>query len=98
MATAQVKPSLVEKEVIPRFNFPNRDVLVSPEELKKRKRDAEYAAELGNLAQYKVAILFEDGERMKKVKTTIWNVTKKDVILKHRIKIPINRIHKIIFE
>ena len=52
---------------------------------------------LGNSKKFKVHIIFEDKEGLKKVETTIWGVTEKNIILKRGTLIPIHRIHEIKF-
>ena len=88
---------LIEKENIPNLNFPEDDVLVPKTDRDKRMRDLSNANELGDLAQYKVKILFEDASGPKKVETTIWKTTDKDVVLKFGIRIPIHRVVKVYF-
>ena len=88
-------PMNIAKEQVVGLQFPDEDVLILPERKKERRSRLEYAVELGNSAFYKVKILFEDSEGMKKVKTTLWGLTKESVVLKHNTKIPIRRIHEI---
>jgi len=42
-------------------------------------------------------ILFEDASELKRVETTIWGITDKNIILKRGTIIPIQRIHEIKF-
>jgi len=88
---------IVEKENIPQLSFPKRDVLTTELEQKERHRRIIMAMRLGNSKKYKVKIIFEDIEGLKKVETTIWGVTVKNIILKQGTLIPINRIHEIKF-
>jgi hypothetical protein len=94
---ATLTPHVIEKENIPGLNFPESDVLKSDAEREKRKKDLLNANELGDLAQYKVKILFEDSFGPKKVETTVWRTTETDVILKYGIRIPIHRVNKVYF-
>ena len=90
-------PRVVEKETIPNLNFPKEDVLSVSSERNQRLKDLRNANELGDLAQYKVKILFEDNSGQKKVETTIWKTTDKEVTLKYGITIPIHRVVKVYF-
>ena len=48
---------------------------------------------LGNLLKNKVTIYFKDSqEKLIRIKTTVWGVTQKDVILKKGSTIPLHRI------
>jgi hypothetical protein len=83
-------PYLIEKDNIASLHFPNQEVLISPEEIKQRKTDAERGMILGNTDKSKVKILFIDDETVKQVETTIWAVTDTRVILKTGMGIPLN--------
>ncbi len=88
---------LIEKEEITEFSFPKGDVL--NDEIKKEERQARIkrGMRLGNSLKRKVKIIFEDIEGLKKVETTIWGFTDKNVILKKTTIIPIRCIHEIKF-
>ena len=90
-------PRLIDKESISSLHFPQEDVITTTSDRQKRMNDLINANELGDLAQYKVKILFHDDKGPKKVETTIWNTTKSDVVLKFGITIPIHRIYKVFF-
>ena len=90
-------PRLIEKENIPSLDFPKGDVLTGGTNKSRRLKDLLNANELGDLAQYKVKILFEDISGLKKVETTVWKTTEKFVVLKYGIKIPIHRVSRIYF-
>ena len=92
-----LQPQYVEKEAIASFHFPKAEVLLGTEQIGKRRANLEYALELGNSAYYKVKIVFEDEEGPKKVATTVWKLTKDNVILKNGIMIPVNRVHEVTF-
>ena len=49
-----------------------------------------------NLEQVKVKMYFRDSEGDKSVETTVWGLTRNDVILKESTIIPLNRILKVI--
>lgn len=95
MATAFSHVHYIEKENIPSLSFPNAEVLTTPEQIKLRKSQIAQAVELGNMALYKVMILFEDHHEVHEVETTIWDADSKWVYLKNGIRIPIVRIHKV---
>ena len=90
-------PKLVEKENIANLIFPEEDVLSSSRERANRVKDLKNANELGDLAQYKVKILFEDDSGPKKVETTVWNTTRQEVLLKYGVVIPIRRVSRVMF-
>jgi len=62
-----------------------------------RQVDIIQAMRLGNIERYKVKIIFEDTESIKMVKTTIWAVTERRIVLKRGVVIPVHRIHSIKF-
>jgi len=82
----------VAKESLAGLQFPAKDVLPLYEQRAERKRLLKRALDFGNYAQYKVAILFEDSEGIKRVETTVWDLDDKNVYLKNRITIPLRRI------
>lgn len=86
---------LIEKEEIPYLQFSGEEVLKSEEEKEKRWEDLTTAMQLGNIYKRKVFIYFKDNQGLKKVRTTIWALTEKYVILKGGIVIPVWRIIKI---
>ena len=88
--------TLVAKEAIENFQFPETEVLSLSEERAERRYRAEKAMKLGNYFKDKVKIVFEDVEAVKMVETTVWGVTEKNLLLKRGITIPLNRIHEII--
>ena len=90
-------PIIIDKENIPGLSFPIEDVLMVESEKQKRLIDLKNANELGDLAQYKVKILFEDASGQKKVDTTVWKTTEKDVVLKYGIRLPIHRVVRVDF-
>ncbi len=88
---------LIEKEEITEFSFPSGDVLASEAERVERQARIKRGTRLGNSMKRKVKIIFEDVEGLKKVETTIWGFTDKNVILKKTTIIPIRRVHEIKF-
>lgn len=88
-------PVKVEKETINSLRFPKTDVLVSPEQMMKRKINLQTGLKLGNNYHRKVKIVFEDEESMKVVETTIWATAEKNIALKGGEIIPIHRIHEV---
>lgn len=89
---------LIDREEIPSLNFPNEDVLDDDLWRKTRSRWIHRATSLGNLEQKKVNILFRDDEKERRVFTTIWIQVGEYILLKDRIKLPVNRITRIIIE
>jgi hypothetical protein len=90
-----IKPVLIEKNKINELHFTDEEVLRSANAIQQRKRDIERAILLGNNYKTKVKIIFEDDEGLKQVKTTIWGVTDKRILLNKALVIPIHRIHEI---
>ena len=88
---------LIEKEEISEFSFPLGDVLDSEEKKEERQARIKRGMRLGNSMKRKVKIIFEDVEGLKKVETTIWGFTDKNVILKKTTIIPIRCIHEVKF-
>ena len=98
MDTSAIKMATpVEKENINQLTFPKTEVVT--DDLKREERDNRIvrAMRLGNNKKIKVKIHFEDDTEIKKVETTIWGVTEKNIILKQETIIPINRVHEIKF-
>lgn len=90
-------PTLIEKEEVSKLYFSQNDVLDNSAERMMRQVDIIQATRLGNIERYKVKIIFEDTAGLKKVETTIWAVTEKEIVLKKGVVIPVHRIHKIDF-
>jgi hypothetical protein len=86
---------LIEKEEISHLHFPKEDVLFEKEDILQRYGKLNNALSIGNLEHDKVIILFQDIQGLKKVNTTIWGVTDKEIILKKGVIIPIHRIENI---
>lgn len=80
------------KEQVADLHFPSDEVLPLHEQQVERKRLLKRALDFGNYALYKVAILFEDHEGLKRVETTVWDVDNENVYLKDDISIPLRRI------
>jgi hypothetical protein len=51
---------------------------------------------LGNIDRTKMRIIFEDNEGIKEVRTTVWAVGDKNIVLKKGVTIPINRLIDVI--
>ena len=51
---------------------------------------------LGNVHRTKMRIQFKDEEGLKEVRTTIWAVGDRNIVLKKGVLIPINRIVDVI--
>ena len=96
-AVATQTATTIAKENVSLLTFPKADVLHSELEQSERERRIIRAMKLGNNKKFKVKIIFEDLEGLKKVETTIWGVTEKNIILKQGTLIPKQRIHEIKF-
>lgn len=88
-------PLTIEKENISKLRFPLKEVLKSALEMGQRMADLHRGLLLGNIHKGKVKIIFEDGDSVRQVETTIWALTDTRVILKQGLGIPLCRIHKV---
>lgn len=82
----------IEKEQIKFLKFPKKDVLQKRKDQIDRFLELQRALSLGNLERQKVRIVFVDDTGFKKVETTIWGITDKEVILKQSTILPLERI------
>ncbi len=96
MNATSTKPILIDKDQVKDLRFPHSEILITAEDLAKRKSELSRALTLGNVHHNKVRIIFADSEGTKMVETTIWAVTELRIILKSGTVIPINRILEII--
>lgn len=92
--TINVKPQLVEKEVISQLKFDKNAKIKQQDGLMENLMEA---TKLGNLHHGKVAIIFEDDQAIKQVETTIWATGLKYICLKGGMWLPISSIHRIVF-
>ena len=90
-----LSPTLIEKENISQLVFPKEEVQLSKEERSLLRKKLKDAMILGNIHHNKIAIVFEDEEGLKEVRTTIWAAGLKFVVLKKGVSIPVHRIHSI---
>lgn len=88
---------LVQKEEISDYHFPKEEVVMDEVKRNELKAKINKALKLGNGYKGKVKIIFEDDQGLKKVETTIWGVTEKNILLKQTTIVPIRRIHDIKF-
>lgn len=91
-----LKPTVIEKEIIPNLNFPNQPLDKTKDEMKKLVLKLKRSMILGNIDRTKMRIIFEDNEGVKEVRTTIWAVGDKNIVLKKGVTIPINRLRDVI--
>ena len=89
-------PTIVEKEMISSLKFPSEDVERSKDQTKILFHKLSRSMVLGNIHRTKMKIIFEDSEGRKEVRTTIWAVGDKNIVLKKGVIIPINRVVDII--
>ena len=89
---------LIDRTEILALNFPKEDVLDDDLWRKTRSRWIHRATSLGNLEQKKVNILFRDDEKERRVFTTIWIQVGEYILLKDRVKLPVNRITRIVID
>lgn len=82
-----------KKEFLYTLKFPDEDVIKNQQEKELRLHSINRAMRLGNVVKNKVRIYFKDSlDRVIFVYTTVWGVTKNDVILKKGVTLPIKRI------
>lgn len=86
---------LIEKEKVSDLFFPKGEVLDNPNLIRERMFALHRATSLGNIHQRKVNLVFEDKEGLKRVKTTIWAISDRKVILKEGRSIPVPRVHSV---
>ena len=89
---------LIDRTEILALNFPKEDVLDDDLWRKTRSRWIHRATSLGNLEQKKVNIFFRDDEKERRVFTTIWIQVGEYILLKDRVKLPVNRITRIVID
>lgn len=83
----------ITKEHVVNLRFPKEDVLEKEELREQREYQLTRAMQIGNLLKSKVTLYFKDEqESMLSVRTTIWAVTNKYVVLKKGTFIPLHRI------
>ncbi|QKX07641.1 hypothetical protein HN014_15915 [Aquimarina sp. TRL1] len=85
----------IEKEQIKFLKFPKKEVLNKRKDQIDRILELQRAMVLGNIEHQKVKIVFVDDNGIKRVETTIWGITDKEVILKGSTIIPLKRIIRI---
>ena len=85
-----------KKEFLYALKFSNEDVIKTQQEKELRLHSILRAMRLGNIFKNKVHIYFKDSlDRVIFIYTTVWGVTKNDVILKKGVTIPIKSIIEI---
>ncbi len=88
----EIIPQTVEKEKIASLQFPEQPLEHTPEKLSYLSKAISKALHIGNKYKNKISIIFYDNECIKEVRTTIWNVTLDDIILKNGVSIPFHRV------
>jgi len=96
MENTTLSPIIIEKETISDLIFPKSAINKTADELKVLKHSLRRAMILGNLHRTKIKIVFEDDKGLKEVRTTVWAVGDKNIVLKQGTIIPINRIVSIV--
>lgn len=85
----------IEKENIFLLHFPKEDVLFSKDERLKRQEQLDKTTSLLNIDRVMAEVIFQDIEGLKKISTTIINITTTEVLIEHEVGIPVHRILKI---
>ena len=96
MSAAERKAIPIAKEQVNDLRFPAGEVLMSQDDIRKRRADLERAVMLGNVEKSKVRVFFEDEVGLRYVETTIWSITDDRVILKGDGSIPLRRVVQVI--
>lgn len=87
----------IDKENIPNLSFAKSEVILNPEEQKKRMADLYRSQTLGNLLQTKVKITFEAADlQIYQVETTVWAVGDSFISLKGGMYLPIRSILSVV--
>ena len=89
-------PTLIEKENVADLLFPTQAIDKTKEDMVKLIRKLRRSMVLGNIHRTKMRIIFEDNIGLKEVRTTIWAVGDKNIVLKKGVVIPINRLVDVI--
>ncbi len=90
----QTRALTVSKEQVPGIITLNpADVLTADVDKKHRNRMLYLAMILGNGYKSKVQITFETIDGPRRVETTVWATTERNVMLKGGITIPVNSIY-----
>lgn len=89
-------PTIIEKEMVSSLSFPAEPVARTDDQTKILFHKLRRSMVLGNIHRTKMKIIFEDSEGTKEVRTTIWAVGDKHIVLKKGVIIPINRVLDII--
>lgn len=85
-----------KKEYLYALKFTEEDVFKTRREQELRMHSLNKALYLGNVLKNKVRIYFKDSlKRIIFIDTTIWGVTKEDVILKKGVTLPIKSVLEI---
>ena len=86
----------IDKENISSLSFSKSDVILNPEDQKKRMADLYRSQTLGNLLQTKVKLTFEAADlNTYQVETTVWAVGDTFISLKGGIYLPISAILRV---
>ena len=96
METISDSITVIEKELIYTMHFPKQEVLIDAKQIKERIREAQKAVKLDDSSQEEIKIVFEDTEGLKMVKSALWGVTDRFLMLKRGMTVPLHRIHEII--
>jgi hypothetical protein len=84
--------TIIQKEEISNLKFPKESVERTKDQISLLQHKLRRSMVLGNIHRVKMKITFEDVESVKEVRTTIWAVGDKNIVLKKGVTIPINRI------
>lgn len=96
MDIAIENPTVVLKEQIPGLISLNaNDVLLTENDKKHRNRMLYLAMILGNGYKSKVKITFDTIDGPRRVETTVWATTERNVMLKGGVTIPVQSIYAV---
>lgn len=87
--------TIINLEEVISLHFPTDDVFFSKEEQQNRLKQVEGLMTTENVMEQTMKIMFQDIEGMKCICTTICGISEKEVVLKNKVRIPMQRILKI---
>jgi hypothetical protein len=93
--TLEKNTVIINLEEVISLHFPTDDVFFSREEQQNRLKQVQGLMTIENVMNEPIKIVFQDIEGMKCICTTICGISEKEVVLKNKVRIPMQRILKI---
>ncbi len=95
MYTIEKNIVIIHLEEIISLHFPTDDVFFSKDEQQNRLKQVQLLMTTRNVMNQNMKLVFQDIEGMKCICTTICGLSEKEVVLKNKVRIPMQRILKI---